>query len=92
MVPTTTVAASLQGRYEGESSLDLSRSLNLLTVSNRRKVSPTLNRVAMHWAVKAEMYLGPILHHGEDGLQSVELTHDGDGLLVPSICTLEDLY
>ena len=36
--------------------------------------------------------LGPILHHGEDGLQSVELTHDGDGLLVPSICTLEDLY
>ena len=52
---------------------------------------PTLNRVAMHWAVKAEMYLGPILHHGEDGLQSVELTHDGDGLLVPSICTLEDL-
>ena len=50
MVPTTTVAASLQGRYEGESSLDLSRSLTLLTVSNRRKVSPTLNRVAMHWA------------------------------------------
>ena len=55
MVPTTTVAASLQGRYEGESSLDLSRSLTLLTVSNRRKVSPTLNRVAMHWAVKEEM-------------------------------------
>ena len=54
MVPTTTVAASLQGRYEGESSLDLSRSLTLLTVSNRRKVSPTLNRVAMHWAVKEE--------------------------------------
>ena len=55
MVPTTTVAASLQGRYEGESSLDFSRSLTLLTVSNRRNVSPTLNRVAIHWAVTEEM-------------------------------------
>ena len=65
MVPTTTVAASLQGRYEGESSLDFSRSLTLLTVSNRRKVSPTLNRVAMHWAATEDKslvhYTAPIL-------------------------------
>ena len=46
MAPTTTVAASRQGRKAGESSLVFRKSLQRLIVSKSRKVSPTLKRVA----------------------------------------------
>lgn len=45
------VTHSRVGRKLGESSLFLRISLHLLTVSNRRKVSPTLNSVARQRAI-----------------------------------------
>lgn len=40
------------GKKLGESSLFFRMSLHLLTVSNRRNVSPTLNKVARHLAIR----------------------------------------
>lgn len=51
IVRRITAAHNFVGRKLGESSLFLRMSLHLLTVSKRRKVSPTLNKVAKHRAM-----------------------------------------
>jgi hypothetical protein len=51
---------SLIGRKDGESSLFLRISLHLLMASNKRKVSPTLNRVDKHLAISLRVG-GPLL-------------------------------
>lgn len=42
-------------RNPAESSLFFNMSFNLLIVSNRRKASPTLNRVAKHWPINCRI-------------------------------------
>jgi hypothetical protein len=50
-IPMEEMAANFVGKNEGESSLLFKMSVHWLTVSKRRKVSPTAKIVAKHLAI-----------------------------------------